>query len=161
MDTVLIPASSLSERTSDIARLTSELEDTGTTRAIVVHVFDREEIGSTRANLDISTGADDSIDDLAARKAGVAAAVDELEGAGIDTEVKGIHAEGEPGRAIVAVAESTDADRIYVYGKQRTPTGKVFFGSTVQRVLRHAPCPVVVLPIADDRMSKLLSRVTV
>lgn len=161
METVLIPATSQSERTADVARLTSEIEDERSADIVVMHVFNRDEIESTRQNLELGNGDDESLDDLAARKAGVSAAVAELESAGFNVRVRGTYGEGEPGRAIVDAAETEDADRIYLYGKNRSPTGKVFFGSTVQRVLLNAHCPVVVLPNGSSQSKRRLPRVSV
>ncbi|WP_135828136.1 universal stress protein [Halorussus halobius] len=43
---------------------------------------------------------------------------------------------------IVAAAEDIDAKQVLIGGRRRTPIGKVKAGSTAQRVLLDAPCPV-------------------
>lgn len=51
----------------------------------------------------------------------------------------------DTGKAIVDTAAEVDADRIIVGGQNRSPTGKVIFGSTAQYALLNAPCPVTVV----------------
>lgn len=152
MDTILVPMPSHPDYARDVATAVTEIESTDAVETVVLHVFDDDEIESTRSNLDLRPHEVVSIDDLAARKAGVAATVTELEAAGIETRAHGIRADGEPGGAIVTAAEREGTDRIYLFSRKRSPTGKAVFGSTVQRVLLNASCPVVVLPSgATDR----------
>ena len=59
---------------------------------------------------------------------------------------------GDPSDAVVQVAQRRDA-RLLVLGlRHRTPVGKVVFGSTAQRILLDATCPVLaVKPPPDAR----------
>ena len=146
MDTVLVPVASHPGWARDVAAEASEIESNGNGEAVLVHLFDPDEVESTRSNLDMPVDGEITLDELAARKAGVSAAVDEFEEAKIDTRVRGVRAEQDRGRAILAAAKREGADRIYLYGRKRSPAGKAVFGSAVQRVLLNASCPVVVVP---------------
>lgn len=72
----------------------------------------------------------------------VDAAVAVLEGAGVDCETRREH--DDPVTAIIAVATDVGADRIVMGGRNRSPAGKVLFGSVTQSVLLHSPIPVTV-----------------
>lgn len=50
---------------------------------------------------------------------------------------------GDPAEGIVAEADDVDARYVVVGGRQRSPAGKVLFGSTTQAVLLSADRPVV------------------
>ena len=49
----------------------------------------------------------------------------------------------DPAEEILKVAESQDAQLIVLGIRHRTPVGKLFLGSTSQRVLLEAACPVL------------------
>jgi len=53
--------------------------------------------------------------------------------------------EGEPGESIVAAAESEGADLIVVGSHGRGTVGRFLIGSVSDHVVRHAPCPVLVV----------------
>jgi nucleotide-binding universal stress UspA family protein len=52
--------------------------------------------------------------------------------------------EGEPGEAIVAAADSENADLIVVGSHGRSGVSRFFIGSVSDFVVRHAHCPVMV-----------------
>jgi nucleotide-binding universal stress UspA family protein len=52
---------------------------------------------------------------------------------------------GSAWRAILRVAEETDADLIVLGAHAPGVVGRFFFGSTANQVVRHAPCPVLVV----------------
>jgi len=62
-----------------------------------------------------------------------------------DVTVKVVVAEGPAYQRILEEAASGQADLIVVGGRQQEG-GLPVFGSTAIRVMRHAPCPVLVLP---------------
>lgn len=65
-----------------------------------------------------------------------------LEGANIPTTLRREH--GDPAERIIDVAGEIDADCIAMTGRQRSPTGKVLFGSVTQSVLLNSERPVLV-----------------
>jgi universal stress protein A len=63
--------------------------------------------------------------------------------AGLDVEELIVH--GEAASEIVQVAKERDVDLIVVSSHGRTGLGRILFGSTAEAVVRHAPCPVLVV----------------
>jgi len=146
MDRILVPVTSHAGWARDVAAAAVETEAGTKTEAIVTHVFEDDEIETTRSNLDVQVDHELTLDELAARKQGVSATVDVFEDAGITTHCRGLSGGDDAAGAIVEAIEAEDADRIYLYSRKRSPAGKAVFGSTIQRILLNASCPVVVLP---------------
>jgi nucleotide-binding universal stress UspA family protein len=76
----------------------------------------------------------------------------ELARAGVGADVTiafqdGMHAD----LAILEYAESAGIGLIVMAKHARAPLSRLLIGSTTERVLRHAPCPVLVIPAADPR----------
>ncbi|AEH39243.1 universal stress protein [Halopiger xanaduensis] len=161
IETVLV---AVGDQDSDrIDRLTStavEIADPLEATVIVAHVFPDEPASLPEGVLPIagqhrpyvlsdaeydeavnpSAADDDSVADATIRHEIVHEIVDRLEETGVDYETRG--AVGEPGDALVTLADEVDADRVVVGGRQRSPTDKVVFGSVAQDVLLSSPCPV-------------------
>ena len=74
--------------------------------------------------------------------------------AGLEIEELIVH--GEAASEIVSVARERKVDLIVVSSHGRTGLGRILFGSTAEAVVRHAPCPVLVVKpsIADEGSSK-------
>jgi nucleotide-binding universal stress UspA family protein len=53
--------------------------------------------------------------------------------------------DGEPGDMIVSAAEAEHADMVVVGSHGRGAVGRLFLGSVSEHVVRHAPCPVLVV----------------
>jgi nucleotide-binding universal stress UspA family protein len=53
--------------------------------------------------------------------------------------------EGDPGNMIVEAAEAEHADMVLVGSHGRGAVGRFFLGSVSEHVVRHAPCPVLVV----------------
>ncbi|MBA3241358.1 MAG: universal stress protein [Acidobacteria bacterium] len=63
--------------------------------------------------------------------------------AGLDVE--DVIAHGEAASEIVRVAGERRVDLIVISSHGRTGLGRILFGSTAEAVVRHAPCPVLVV----------------
>jgi nucleotide-binding universal stress UspA family protein len=66
---------------------------------------------------------------------------------GIDVRVE--HPEGNASDVIVERATELHADLILMTTHGRTGLGRIVFGSTAEAVLRHAPCPVLIVRIHE------------
>ncbi len=53
--------------------------------------------------------------------------------------------EGDPGDMIVSAAEAEHIDMVIVGSHGRGAVGRLFLGSVSEHVVRHAPCPVLVV----------------
>ena len=67
----------------------------------------------------------------------------ELDGEGIEHEVRQLVRGNEPAEDLIAVASEEDAEFIVIGLRRRTPVGKLILGSNAQRILLDAPCPVL------------------
>jgi nucleotide-binding universal stress UspA family protein len=56
-------------------------------------------------------------------------------------------AEGAPADAVVAHAERIGADLIAMATHGRSGLGRLVFGSVAEQVVRHAPCPVLLVRV--------------
>jgi nucleotide-binding universal stress UspA family protein len=59
--------------------------------------------------------------------------------------------EGDPAHEIIAAAREWDADLIVLGSHGRSGLARVMLGSTAESVVRHAPCPVVVVRRGDSK----------
>ena len=60
-------------------------------------------------------------------------------------EVEEVIAHGDAASEIVRVARERGVDLIVISSHGRTGLGRILFGSTAEAVVRHAPCPVLVV----------------
>lgn len=65
---------------------------------------------------------------------------------------------GKPATEIVRVARETGADLIVMGSHGRSGVGRLFFGSTTERVLRETPVPVLVTP-GDQHQGRSLGEI--
>lgn len=144
METILFPVANHDRWTRTVANVVTDIENQRETRAIVVYRFTDDDLESIVTNLE--TSEVENIDELAARRSGVKEVVTQLEQNGIDCRVRGVKTTDTDGKAILSIAADVDADRIYIYSRKRSPTGKAIFGSDLQHVLFNATVPVVVIP---------------
>ncbi|GKZ14562.1 hypothetical protein HAL_24430 [Haladaptatus sp. T7] len=142
-ETILLPLRNYRPWAEAVAGAAAAVESSDVT-ALLLYVFDEEERASTRANIDDDGSM--TVDDLAARKSGIVAAREILQDAGVSVEVRGREQVETTADSILTVSDEADVDRLYLYGRKRSPTGKAVFGSTLQRVLLNATVPVTVVP---------------
>ena len=83
----------------------------------------------------------DQLEDSAERELPKLAECEEC--AGLEIEELIVH--GEAASEIVRVARDRKVDLIVVSSHGRTGLGRILFGSTAEAVVRHAPCPVLVV----------------
>jgi nucleotide-binding universal stress UspA family protein len=76
-----------------------------------------------------------------------------LEDAGVEHEVVHTMRGREASEEILAVASERHADLVVVGLRRRSPVGKLLLGSTAQRVLLDAPCPVLAVKAWEDAAS--------
>ena len=74
--------------------------------------------------------------------------MEQLLGGSDGTKVERVVVRGRPKQEIVAVAADLHADLIVLARHGSSGIRHAFMGSTAEGVLRHAPCPVLILPPA-------------
>jgi nucleotide-binding universal stress UspA family protein len=66
-----------------------------------------------------------------------------LDGTAVPHEIRQLPSGGEPADQVVHIADELGAALIVIGMRRRSPVGKLLLGSTAQRVLLDAPCPVL------------------
>ena len=82
-----------------------------------------------------------------------------LEQADVGDAPKHAIADVSPPHALHQLAEETDASLVVVGSTRRGPIGRVFPGSTGERLLHGSPCPVAIVPAgyrSDERELKVI-----
>lgn len=126
-------------RVDALVDVVKEVASSNTT-VIIVHVFDTDSYKETVKQ--VANTEDEHIepDELAAQMSTTEEITGRLEADSIDYEARATT--GRKGDGVVEIAEEVDADRVIIGGRQRSPAGKALFGSTAQKVMLNAPCPV-------------------
>jgi nucleotide-binding universal stress UspA family protein len=89
----------------------------------------------------------DQLEDSAERELPKIAECDECAG----LKVEEVVAHGDAASEIVRVARERGVDLIVISSHGRTGLGRMLFGSTAESVVRHAPCPVLVVKPPQER----------
>jgi nucleotide-binding universal stress UspA family protein len=89
----------------------------------------------------------DQLEDSAERELPKIAECDECAG----LKVEEVIAHGDAASEIVRVARERGVDLIVISSHGRTGLGRMLFGSTAESVVRHAPCPVLVVKPPQER----------
>lgn len=66
-----------------------------------------------------------------------------LADAGVEFTVRNLVRGFEPAEDIISIAETEGAELIVIGLRRRSPVGKLIMGSSAQRILLDAPCPVL------------------
>ena len=74
----------------------------------------------------------------------------ELREAGVEHEVRQLVRGMDPADDLVNVAAEVSAEFIVIGLRRRSPVGKLILGSTAQRVLLDAPCPVLAVKADEE-----------
>jgi len=144
MDTIVVPVAHHNRWNRQVANVVTELEDISDVHALVVYRF-TDDLDSTIEHLDIDRETAD-LNEMAARKSGVAGVVETLDERGMTCSVRGTETAESKGEELLDLVEDEEADRIYMYSRKRSPAGKAIFGSGLQTVLFNSSVPVVVVP---------------
>jgi nucleotide-binding universal stress UspA family protein len=89
----------------------------------------------------------EQLEESAERELPKVAACRECEG----LEIEEVIAHGDAAAEIVRVAQERKVDLIVIASHGRTGLGRILFGSTAESVVRHAPCPVLVVKQNEQR----------
>jgi len=131
MFTVVVGIDTNVDRAVSQAQTVAKIPDAAqAVRAILLHDFGKNPEGGTVEQV-----------------ASVKRAREILEDAGIKVEPEGTS--GKASDAIIRAADRHDADRIVLAGRERSPTGKMLFGSVTQAVILNTDRPVLVCSAAE------------
>lgn len=134
-DRVLAPIGSFRPWAKAVADTIIDIEETKTKVTLLhVHLDPTDQAGS-----------DTSLEEWAASRPAVETTTELLTSNGFDVELCARPAD-DLGRAILDTAADRAVDRLYLYARRRSSTGKAVYGSTLQRVITNATVPVVVIP---------------
>jgi nucleotide-binding universal stress UspA family protein len=92
--------------------------------------------GGDETDAEASRDGEDALNVVAARLDGLAT-----------VETRQFVRGNEPATDLLAHADAVDADELVIGVRERTPTAKVVFGSTAQRVLLRSNRPIAVVPL--------------
>ena len=145
-DAILLPVGrSDDRRIESLASTAAELGGLMQSTVCILHVFTESRFAQVRDRLDHDPDAPPDPDEAARHVRPVRAVARQL-GPPLRDYGSTVRIAGRIGETvsdeIVAATAEIDAKQVLVGGRRRTPVGKVKTGSTAQRVLLDAPCPV-------------------
>lgn len=90
------------------------------------------------------------VDDVLDYREELARLRERLGAAGVRADVHELVRGNDPATDLLAVAEQVAAELIVIGVRRRSPVGKLLLGSTAQRVLLDADCPVLAVKPAPE-----------
>lgn len=70
---------------------------------------------------------------------------------GADIKLRKIVEPGPPAAVLIETAEKERVDLLVMSSHGRTGIARILMGSVTEEVLRHSPCPVLVVPLAREK----------
>lgn len=125
MNDILLGIDQNVERAATQAETVIDLFDVDDTRAYLLHDFVDNPEGASVTQVDA-----------------IKRAQERLEDAGVTVELR--EGSGDPASSIIETADELDVDSICVAGRNRTPAGKMLFGSVAQSVVLNTDRPVLI-----------------
>lgn len=144
IDTVVVAVGRGDDEEARVEKLADaivDLAESADPAFTLLHVFGRSELKELIEQLDFANPRDADADAVARRHSATRRLGNLLEDAGVGYSVRG-EVDDDTAQGIIDIANRLGADRILVGGRNRTPAGKVVFGSVSQQVLLNANCPV-------------------
>lgn len=117
--------------------------------AALVRALEEARMRGSRLVVVNSSRGDASVDKRFAQGEDVNALETTLRASGVEWQVQQPVRGRDAAEEILAAAESARADLIVIGMRHRTPVGKLVMGSTAQRVLLGARCPVLSVTAAS------------
>ena len=145
---ILVPVD-FSAASEEAVRRAVALADRFEAEVTLLNVLDTSvfNVSEVSAYLDVSDVVDGMREGARRNLEALAATVDPEQRRAIRVEVR----EGRPVDAIVQRAADTDAGLIVMGTHGRTGLGRLLLGSVAERVARHAPCDVMVVPAPQPK----------
>lgn len=144
----VVVAVDLSDSTVPLLRLGGAVAQTHGTSVVPVHVRAVPPDALVEPSASVAVAHRTEPTPRLAARAAVADAVRE---AGVDVgEADTYVVPGVPGRSVVSVAEQARAGLIVMGTHGRTGLDRLRLGSVAEWVLRHAPCPVLTVPVPSS-----------
>lgn len=138
-----MPVDKSSERIDRQLDTLGNLFDSQEITVDILHVHEKVDAQIDEGGFDIDETMEKNLEELQGLPSTVEQAANELLQKGIDVEVH--QKRGDPVSTIISTSEEVNAETILVTNPERTPVGKVVFGSVTQGVILKAQRPVLVV----------------
>ena len=117
-------------------------------RAALHHAIDEARRRSTRLLVVNASRGDAYLDPGLASAQDLELVRSSLEQSGVEHDLRQQVRGKDPADEVIELAEEVGAGLIVIGMRRRTPVGKLLLGSTAQRILLDAPCPVLAVKSA-------------